>query len=126
LLHVASLDQCSGILSSFPRLQSRNVFRSVSYSSSAGNGKQATRYNGSSRITTVVNPRRWPMSVAKIIEISCESTKSFEDAIQSGIARASKTVHNIKGAWVKEQQVVIENNKISVYRVDLKVTFVLD
>ena len=66
------------------------------------------------------------MSVAKIIEISCESTKSFEDAIHDGIARASKTIHNIKGAWVKEQQVVVDNNKISLYRVDLKVTFVLD
>jgi len=66
------------------------------------------------------------MSVAKIIEISCESPKSFEDAIQNGIARASKTIHNIKGAWVKEQQVVIEHDKITLYRVDLKVTFVLD
>jgi hypothetical protein len=66
------------------------------------------------------------MSVAKIIEISCESPKSFEDAIQSGIARASKTVHNIKSAWVKEQHVVIEQDKVSLYRVDLKVTFVLD
>ena len=66
------------------------------------------------------------MSVAKIIEISCELPKSFEDAIQSGIARASKTIHNIKGAWVKEQQVVIDSNKITLYRVDLKVTFVLD
>ena len=66
------------------------------------------------------------MSVAKIIEISCESPKSFEDAIQSGIARASKTVHNIKGAWVKDQQVVVENNTVSLYRVDMKVTFVLD
>jgi len=66
------------------------------------------------------------MSVAKIIELSCESPKSFEDAIQNGIARASKTIHNIKGAWVKEQQVIIDNNKITLYRVDLKVTFVLD
>ena len=66
------------------------------------------------------------MSVAKIIELSCESPRSFEDAIQNGIARASKTVHNVKGAWVKEQQVVIDNNKITLYRVDLKVTFVLD
>ena len=66
------------------------------------------------------------MSVAKIIELSCESPKSFEDAIQNGIVRASKTVHGIKGAWVKDQQVVIENNKVSLYRVDLKVTFVLD
>jgi dodecin len=66
------------------------------------------------------------MSVAKIIEISCESPKSFEEAIQNGITKASKTVHNIKGAWVKEQQVVVENDKIAMYRVDLKVTFVLD
>jgi len=66
------------------------------------------------------------MSVAKIIELSCESPKSFEDAIQNGIARASKTIHNIKGAWVKEQQVIIDNNKVTLYRVDLKVTFVLD
>jgi flavin-binding protein dodecin len=66
------------------------------------------------------------MSVAKIIELSCESPKSFEDAIQTGIARASKTVHGIKGAWVKEQQVLVENGKVTMYRVDLKVTFVLD
>lgn len=66
------------------------------------------------------------MSVAKIIEISCESPKSFEDAVQDGITRASKTIHNIKSAWVKEQHVVVENNKVAMYRVDLKVTFVLD
>jgi flavin-binding protein dodecin len=66
------------------------------------------------------------MSVAKIIEISSESSKSFEDAIVGGIARASKTVHNIKSAWVKEQHVVIDNGKVALYRVDLKVTFVLD
>lgn len=66
------------------------------------------------------------MSVAKIIEISCESPKSFEDAVQNGITRASKTIHNIKSAWVKEQQVVIESDKVSMYRVDLKVTFILD
>lgn len=66
------------------------------------------------------------MSVAKVIEISSESPKSFEDAIVSGIARASKTVHNIKSAWVKEQHVVINSDKVALYRVDLKVTFVLD
>jgi flavin-binding protein dodecin len=66
------------------------------------------------------------MSIAKIIELSAESPKGFEDAIQSGITRASKTVHGIKSAWVKEQQVVIDNGKVSLYRVDLKVTFVLD
>ena len=66
------------------------------------------------------------MSVAKIIELSAESPKSFEDAIQDGIARASKTIHGIKSAWVKEQHVVIENGKVALYRIDLKVTFVLD
>jgi flavin-binding protein dodecin len=66
------------------------------------------------------------MSVAKIIELSAESPKSFEDAIQNGIAKASKNVHNIKSAWVKEQHVVIDNGKVALYRVDLNVTFVLD
>ena len=66
------------------------------------------------------------MSVAKIIEISSESTTSFEDAVQQGVTRASKTIHNIKSAWVKEQQVVVDNGKVTMYRVDLKVTFVLD
>jgi flavin-binding protein dodecin len=66
------------------------------------------------------------MSIAKIIELSAESPTSFEDAIQSGIARAAKTIHGIKSAWVKEQHVVIDNGKVSLYRVHLKVTFVLD
>lgn len=66
------------------------------------------------------------MSVAKIIENSADSPTSFEDAIVQGIAKASKTVHGIKSAWVKEQHVVVENNTVALYRVDLKVTFVLD
>ena len=66
------------------------------------------------------------MSVAKVIEISAESEDSFEDAIRQGIKAAGKTVHGIKGAWVKEQQVVVKDNKITLFRVDLKVTFVLD
>ncbi|MDP1768886.1 MAG: dodecin family protein [Nitrospirota bacterium] len=66
------------------------------------------------------------MSVAKITELSSESPKSFEDAIQSGIARASKTLRGIKSAWVKEQHVVIDNGKVALYRVHLKVTFLLD
>lgn len=65
------------------------------------------------------------MSVAKIIEISAESSKSFEDAVQEGISRASKTVKNIKSAWIKEQQVVVEKGKVVAWRVDMKVTFVL-
>ena len=66
------------------------------------------------------------MSVAKIIEISADSPTSFEDATVQGIAKASKSVHGIKSAWVKEQHVVVENGKVTLYRVDLKVTFVLD
>jgi flavin-binding protein dodecin len=66
------------------------------------------------------------MAVAKVIEISAESERNFEDAINQGIAAASKTVRNIMGAWVKEQQVTVDNGKITTYRVNLKVTFLLD
>ena len=66
------------------------------------------------------------MSVAKIIEISAESPEGFEAAIREGIARAAKTVKNIKGAWVQDQQVVIRDQKIVAYRVDMKVTFVME
>ncbi|MGZ8406316.1 MAG: dodecin family protein, partial [Nitrospira sp.] len=57
------------------------------------------------------------MSVAKIIEISADSPTSFEDAVVQGIAKASKSVHGIKSAWVKEQHVVVENGKVTLYRV---------
>lgn len=66
------------------------------------------------------------MSVAKVTEITATSTKSFEDAIQSGINRATKTLKNVRGAWISEQKIEITNNKISNYRVDMKVTFVLE
>jgi hypothetical protein len=66
------------------------------------------------------------MSVAKIIEVTAESTKSFEDATAKGIARACESVQQVQGAWVKEMKVVVENGKIAAYRVDLKVTFVLN
>ena len=65
------------------------------------------------------------MSVAKITEISASSPKSFADAIQRGIARASKTLQGIEGAWIKGQKVTVKNNRISEYRVDMKVTFIL-
>jgi flavin-binding protein dodecin len=65
------------------------------------------------------------MSVAKIIEISSTSDKSFEDAIKTGITRASKTIDNIRGAWVKEQKVDIQKGKIVGYQVNLQITFVL-
>lgn len=66
------------------------------------------------------------MSIAKIIEITSRSDKSFEDAIKSGIAKAGESVHNIREAWVSQQKVMVENNKAVGYQVDLKVTFVLD
>lgn len=65
------------------------------------------------------------MSVARVTEIIASSPKSFEDAIQVGVARACKTLDNVKSAWVEDQKVVIENSKVSEYRVVLKVTFVL-
>ena len=65
------------------------------------------------------------MSVAKVTEISCSSPISFEDAIQKGIQRADETLDRVKGAWVNEMKVEIEDGKVSAYRVNLKVTFVL-
>jgi len=65
------------------------------------------------------------MSVARVTEITASSTKSFEDAINIGIARAEQTLQNLKGAWIQEQKVIIENGKITAYRVNMKVTFVL-
>ncbi len=65
------------------------------------------------------------MSVAKHTELTASSPKSFEDAVRVGVARASKTLDNISGAWVKDQSVVAKNGKITEYRVNMKVTFVL-
>ena len=66
------------------------------------------------------------MSVAKVIEDSASSPTSFEDAINQGISRASDTIDNVRGAWIKEQKVSIQNGKIVSYRVNMQVTFVLD
>jgi dodecin len=66
------------------------------------------------------------MAVARVTEISSTSTKSFDDAIQLGIARATKTLRNVRSAWVKEQRVDIKNDQIAEYQVNLMVTFVLD
>jgi dodecin len=67
-----------------------------------------------------------PMSVARVTEISSRSDQSFEDAINKGIERATQTLRNVEGAWVKEQQVKVENGNITSYEVNLKVTFVLE
>lgn len=66
------------------------------------------------------------MSVAKVTEITATSPKSFDDAVRAGIKRAGKTLKNIKGVWIKGFKVDVEKNEIRDYRVDLKVTFVLD
>ncbi|MGH9831440.1 MAG: dodecin family protein [Blastocatellia bacterium] len=65
------------------------------------------------------------MAIAKVSEIIASSSKSFEDAIQHGIQRANKTLEQVKGAWVKDQKVVVENGKVVEYRVVMRVTFVL-
>ncbi|MBA2645966.1 MAG: dodecin domain-containing protein [Pyrinomonadaceae bacterium] len=66
------------------------------------------------------------MSVARVTEISSTSEKSFEDAMQTGISRAVKTLRNVKSAWIKEQQVKIEGEKVVSYQVNMLITFVLD
>ena len=65
------------------------------------------------------------MTVARITEISSVSSVSFQDAIVQGIDRANKTLRNVKGAWVKDQEVTVDNGKVSGYKVVLKVTFIL-
>lgn len=65
------------------------------------------------------------MSVAKVIELTAQSPESFEAAIQEGIAKASETVKNIRAAWVDGQEVTVEGNQVTNYKVHLKVTFVV-
>ena len=66
------------------------------------------------------------MSVAKVVELSSTSGKSFEDAVEKAIDRAHKTLKNVKGAWIKEQKVSVKDGKIDKYCVNLQVTFVLE
>ena len=66
------------------------------------------------------------MSIAKVTEVIASSTKSFDDALGSGIARASKTLKGISGAWIADQKVVVTDGKISEYRVVMKITFLLE
>ena len=65
-------------------------------------------------------------SVARVTEISARSAKSFDDAVECGIKRASKTLHNVTGAWVQDFKVDVEDGKITSYRVNMKVTFILN
>ena len=66
------------------------------------------------------------MSVARVTEIIASSKKSFGDAFENGVERASKTLKNVQSAWVKDEKAVIENGKIVEYRVNMKVTFILE
>lgn len=66
------------------------------------------------------------MAVAKILEISSSSTSGTDDAVKTGIAKAAETVHNITGAWVQDEQVIVENGQVTEWRVNLKITFVLN
>jgi len=65
------------------------------------------------------------MSIAKIVELSCESETSFEHAIQSGMKRAEETLQNVTGAWISEQKIVAKKGVITLYRVIMRVSFVL-
>ena len=65
------------------------------------------------------------MSIARVTEITCSSPTSFDHAIRDGLARANKTLENVTGAWIKAQEVLSKNGKISEYRVRMKITFVL-
>lgn len=66
------------------------------------------------------------MTVAKVSEITSTSNKSFEDAVQKGIQRASKTLHGITGAWIADQEVMVDKGKVTGYRVRMRITFVLE
>lgn len=68
------------------------------------------------------------MSIAKVIEITSTSSEGFDDAVRRGLERASKTVNNISGAWIKEQKVDVDakSGQITAFRVDMKVTFIMN
>ena len=66
------------------------------------------------------------MAVARITEISATSSESFDDAIRQGIARATRTLRNVRSAWIKEQRVEINDDQIAEYQVNMLITFVLD
>lgn len=66
------------------------------------------------------------MSIAKVIELTALSNESFEDAARKGIAKAAETIRGIQGAWVDGQKVIVEDGAVVAFRVDLKITFVVD
>ena len=65
-------------------------------------------------------------SIAKIIELSADSEKGFDDALHTGIIRANETLRNVRSVWVKDHEVLVEQGRPKVYRLHLKVTFLVD
>jgi flavin-binding protein dodecin len=100
--------------------QEQDAPRMRSFRFARGGGTPGNLYAGSGH-----SQGDQTMSIGKVIEISASSPKSFEDAIRRGIARATETVKDIRGAWIKEQQVRVEDGKIVEFRVDMKVTFIV-
>ena len=74
---------------------------------------------------SAIHTREDTMSVARVTEITSSSSKSFDDAIRGGLARANKTLENVTGAWIKDHEVVAKNGTITEYRVRMKISFVL-
>jgi len=66
------------------------------------------------------------MSVVKFLELSAQSEQGFEDAVRKAVERATKTIRNVKSVWVKEFEAVIENDQVTQFRVDVKISFLLD
>lgn len=79
-----------------------------------------------SRHLGVPNEELFNLTIARVTEVISSSKVSFDDAIKVGIERAALTLHNIRGAWVQDQKVTVDNGTISEYRVTLKITFVLN
>jgi hypothetical protein len=66
------------------------------------------------------------MAIGRVVEISAMSSESFDDAVRQGIERAEKTLRNIRGAWVKDQRVEVENGKVTGYQVNMQLTFLME
>jgi dodecin len=88
-------------------------------------GKMALQGAMHHKVVLPSHTREDIMSIARVTEITSSSSKSFDDAIRDGLARANKTLENVTGAWIKAQEVRAKNGKISEYRVRMKITFVL-
>lgn len=83
-------------------------------------------FRGSGTNPIPLSPQRdMLMSVARVTEITASSPRSFKDALQDGVKRATKTLENVTGAWVQDQEVVIKKGEITEYRVKMRVTFIL-